>query len=135
ALPLVRVGERAGAGERAVVGGQRLAVDGRAGDARRGRAHRRRGGHGGARGGARGVVARDVRAGDDDAYGAADVAGAERVGAGRGSGDVGAVRAVGVAALPLVRVGDRVGAREAAGVGAQRAAVLRAAGDGRRGDG
>ena len=67
-----------------------------------------------------------------DAHGRADVVGAERVRLVRGAGDVGAVGAGGVAALPLVGEVDRAGAGPRAGVGGQRLAVDRRAG-GRRG--
>ena len=61
------------------------------------------------------VAAGVVRRGHDDHDGVALVVVGERVRGVGGAGDVDAVRAVLVAALPLVGVGDRVGARPGAG--------------------
>ena len=111
ALPLVGEVDRAGAGPRAGVGGQRLAVERRAGGRRACRS---------SAGGSTATLAPGtevatsspgaVGRGDLDHDRVADVGGRQVVGRAGGAGDVGAVRAVGVAALPLVRVGERVGA-------------------------
>ena len=77
--------------------------------------------------------ARGVGGGHDhDDHGAGHVAGGHVRAAG-GAVDVDALRAVGVAALPLVRVGQRARARPGARVGRQRPADVIVAGD-RRGD-
>src|SRR5205085_3711956 len=90
---------------RAVRGGQRLTLNGRAADrrssgigwGRRGRDRRRLGRRGGTRPGA-------VAGRDGDADGVRDVAVGERVGAFCGSGDVGAVGSRAVTVLPLVGI-------------------------------
>ena len=67
-----------------------------------------------------GGAAADVGGGHDDLDDVVDVAGHERVGRSSGAQDVDAVRAVGVAALPLVAEVDRLRADPGAGVGGQR---------------
>ena len=110
------------------VDGQRLAVARRAGDRRqdgvdrRVRSDRRRSTRG-----VGGGAAAGVRAGDAHADRAADVGRGERVGRAGRAGDVGAARARGVAAPPLVGVGDRRRARPGADGGRQRLAVARGA--------
>src|SRR5215207_2140953 len=73
-----------------------------------------------------------VDGGDHDRDHGADVVGAERVGLVVGARDVDAVRAVGLAALPLV-LERRARAGPGARVDGQRAAVLGRARDARRG--
>ena len=82
-----------------------------------------------ARYGRRDARAAGVAGGDLDDDRVIDVGGHERVGGVGGAGDVEAVRAVGVAALPLVGVGDRRRAGPGSVDGGQRLAVLEHAGD------
>src|SRR6185503_4824148 len=133
ALPLVGERDRRRPAPGAGGGGQgrpvaRRAVDGR-GDLVDGRV----GGDGardGRRGGARPA---GVRRRDGDAQRPMDVVGAGGVGRIRGAGDGRAVRAVGVAAPPLVGERDRLRAVPGARVGGEGGAVRRRTGDGRRG--
>ena len=81
-----------------------------------------------------GVAAGGVRAGHLDAHGVAGVGVGERVGRVGRAGDIRAVRAGRVAALPLVGVGHRLRAVPRAVVRGQRLAGRGRAGGGRRDD-
>ena len=133
ALPLVGVGDRRRAAPGAGAGRQRPTQLHGARDDRRGRVVRRRSadrGGGDRRGD--GDVGDRVGGGHDHGDRVPDVVPARRVGVVRGAGDVGAVDAVGVAALPLIRVVDRQRAGPGPGLGGERATVGRGARDARR---
>ncbi len=135
ALPAVAVADRLGAAPRAPVGGQRLTLLGRSGDRRRRRIRRRSGRDrlddgGGDRG--RRVGAVGVPSCDRDLKRVADVLLLDRVGRCRRALDARPVTAVRVAALPLVAIGDRLGAAPGALVDGHRLALLGRSGD-RRG--
>ena len=126
ALPLVAEGRRRAAGPAARVGGHRLALLHRPVHRRRDRVlggDRRRRDRAGGRGGG-GGVAGAVAAGDLDADRRADVGGCEQVALPGLPGDVGAVEAAAVAALPLVAEGRGGAAGPAARVGGHRLALL-----------
>src|SRR5439155_1436692 len=82
------------------------------------------GGDGGGRGRAGGGGAVGVASGDGDLERGADVAEPERVAGCDGGEDGGAVVAAGVAALPVVAVALRLGARPGAGLRSQGLALL-----------
>ena len=122
--------DRRRAGPGAGVERERAALGRGAGEGRGGRVGRRVGDHGAGRGRVGGRVAGDVGGGDLDADAPVHVGAGQRVGRGGRAGDVGAVRAVGVAALPLVGVGERGRAGPGPVGGRDDLAVAQHAGDG-----